>query len=104
MFAVIRTGGKQYTVRVGDYFPVEKIESEEGEIINFNEVLLVSDEEKSVKVGAPIIEGAVVTAEVLSQKRDDKIIVFKKKRRQGYRRTMGHRQSLTIVKIKDIKA
>lgn len=99
MFAVIKTGGKQYKVAENDILAVEKLSAEAGEAVTFGEVLLVGD-----KVGAPTVAGASVTAEVVRQFRDDKVIVFKKKRRQNYRRKNGHRQSLTLVRITGISA
>ena len=93
MFAVIRTGGKQYRVAPEDIIEIEKIAGAPGDIVHLGEVLLLGGD-GSPKVGSPTISGASVAAEVLEQKRDDKIIVFKKKRRQGYRRTKGHRQAL----------
>jgi large subunit ribosomal protein L21 len=101
MFAVIRTGGKQYRVAPNDIIEIEKIAGEPGDIVELGEVLLLGGE-GGPKTGTPTIAGAIVAAEVLEQKRDDKIIVFKKKRRQGYRRTKGHRQSLTALRITEI--
>ena len=103
MFAVIRTGGKQYKVANGDVIKVEKLAGEAGASINFDEVLMVSDE-GSTTVGTPLVAGAAVTAEVIAQDRGPKIIVFKKKRRQNYRRKNGHRQDLTVLRITDITA
>jgi len=100
MFAVIRTGGKQYRVAPNDIIEIEKIAGEPGDIVELGEVLLLGGE-GNPKTGSPIA-GATVAAEVLEQKRDDKIIVFKKKRRQGYRRTRGHRQALTALRITEI--
>lgn len=97
MYAVIRTGGKQYKVASGDVVKLEKIAGEEGKEVIFNEVLALDD-----TVGTPLVSGASVKATVLKQARDAKVIVFKKKRRQNYRRKNGHRQSVTIVKITDI--
>ena len=97
MYAVIKTGGKQYTVASGDVVKLEKIAGEEGKEVIFNEVLALDD-----TVGTPLVSGASVKATVLKQARDAKVIVFKKKRRQNYRRKNGHRQSVTIVKITDI--
>ncbi|MCA1971538.1 50S ribosomal protein L21 [Caenispirillum bisanense] len=97
MFAVIKTGGKQYKVAQDDVIAIEKLSSEAGEAVTFDNVLMVGD-----KVGAPIVDGASVTGEVLKQFRDDKVIVFKKKRRQNYRRKNGHRQYKTLVKITGI--
>lgn len=97
MFAVIKTGGKQYKVATDDIIAIEKLNGEAGEVVNFDNVLMVGE-----KVGAPTVPGASVTAEVLKQFKDEKVIVFKKKRRQNYRRKNGHRQQLTLVKITGI--
>ena len=97
MYAVIKTGGKQYKVATGDVIKIEKLAGEAGSEIVFNEVLALGD-----VVGQPFVVGASVKATVVKQARDAKIIVFKKKRRQNYRRKNGHRQSITIVKISDI--
>jgi large subunit ribosomal protein L21 len=96
-FAIFQTGGKQYRVAQGDIIKVEKLNAEGS--IEFDQVLMVGD-----KVGTPFVEGAKIVAEVIEQKRADKILVFKKKRRQNYRRTAGHRQFVTVLKIKEIKA
>jgi large subunit ribosomal protein L21 len=103
MFAVIKTGGKQYRVAKDDIIQVERLQAEAGASVTLDEVLMVGDGGK-VSVGAPILSGASVTAEVVEQARGPKIIVFKKKRRQNYRRKNGHRQDLTVLKITDIKA
>lgn len=95
-FAIFQTGGKQYRVAVGDIVKVEKLNAD-GKV-EFDQVLMVGD-----KVGAPLVDGAKVVAEVLEQKRADKVLVFKKKRRQNYRRTKGHRQHITVLKITEIK-
>ena len=96
-YAIFQTGGKQYRVKQGDIIKVEKLEAD-GKI-EFDQVLMIGD-----KVGSPFVEGAKVVAEVVEQKRADKILVFKKKRRQNYRRTAGHRQYVTVLKITEIKA
>jgi len=101
MYAVIKTGGKQYRVENGDIIEVEKLTADAGSTILLSPVLMFNDD-KSSKVGTPVLEGAAVSAEVLEQARGDKIIVFKKKRRKGYRRTMGHRQDLTVLRITDV--
>jgi large subunit ribosomal protein L21 len=101
MFAVIRTGGKQYRVAPNDIIEIEKIVGEPGDIVELGEVLLLGGE-GGPKTGSPTIAGAMVAAEVLEQKRDNKVIVFKKKRRKGYRRTQGHRQALTALRITEI--
>jgi large subunit ribosomal protein L21 len=103
MFAIIRTGGKQYKVSQDTYLQVEKLDAEVGAKIQISEVLMVSDG-TTTTVGAPIITGAVVTAEILEQGRAEKVIIFKKRRRQNYRRKNGHRQHLTTIKITSIKA
>ena len=100
MFAVIRTGGKQYRVAPNDVIEVEKIAGKPGEIIELAEVLLLGGD--SPKTGNPTIAGALVAAEVLEQTRGDKVVVFKKKRRKGYRRKKGHRQDLTALRITEI--
>ena len=102
MFAVIKTGGKQYTVHENDILWVEKLEAEPGACIILDEVLMFSDGKK-VTVGTPTITGATVKATVVEQMRDRKVIIFKKKRRHNYRRKKGHRQYLTQIKITDIK-
>lgn len=104
MFAIVETGGKQYTVKQGDVLRFEKLAGEKGETITLGNVLLVSDEDKNIAVGAPSVKGATVSAEILGQDRNDKVIIFKKKRRQNYRRKNGHRQQVTVVRIKEIKA
>ncbi len=101
MFAIVKTGGKQYRVNEGDVLKLEKLEGEAGSKITLDEVLMVGDD-KGVKVGAPFLKGAKVTAEVLEQKKDKKITVFKKKRRHNYRRKKGHRQQITVVRITKI--
>ena len=97
MYAVIKTGGKQYKVASGDVLKIEKIAGEAGQEVVFNEVLAIDE-----TIGTPLVAGASVKATVIKQARDAKIIVFKKKRRQNYRRKNGHRQSITLVKITDI--
>lgn len=97
MFAVIKTGGKQYRVEAGDVIVVEKLPVEENGAVTFDEVLMAGD-----KVGTPLVDGAKVSGTVLAQTRDKKVIVFKKKRRQNYRRKHGHRQHISVVRITDI--
>ena len=91
MYAVIKTGGKQYRVAIDDTLEIERLAGEAGEIIEFNEVLMVGFD-AGVEVGTPLVEGATVAAELVEQTRGKKIIVFKKKRRKKYRRKQGHRQ------------
>ena len=102
MYAVIETGGKQYRVEKDTVLSVEKLPSEKGKSVTFERILLAADKDE-VKVGAPFLKGAKVTAEVLDQYKGDKVIAFKKRRRHGYHRTRGHRQKLTKVKITSIK-
>jgi len=103
MFAIIRTGGNQYKVAQDTYLKVEKIDAEVGAKVDITDVLMISDGSKTT-VGAPVIAGAKVVAEVLEQGRGEKVIIFKKRRRQNYRRKNGHRQMLTTIKITEIKA
>jgi large subunit ribosomal protein L21 len=103
MFAVIKTGGKQYTVHENDVLWVEKLDVEPGASVVLDEVLMVGDGKK-VTVGKPTIAGATVKATVVEQMRDRKVIIFKKKRRHNYRRKKGHRQNLTVLKIEKIVA
>jgi len=100
-FAVIRTGGKQYRVTPNSVLKVEKLEAEAGATVTFHDVLAVGGE-GGLTLGAPTVPGASVSATVLEQARGDKIIIFKKKRRQNYRRKRGHRQHLTVLRIGDI--
>jgi large subunit ribosomal protein L21 len=100
MFAVFKTGGKQYRVAAEDVLKVDKIEGEPGEIVEFGEVLVVGSE--SVTLGAPTVSGATVAAEVLDQGRGPKIIAFKKRRRKNSRRKRGHRQQFTLLRITEI--
>jgi large subunit ribosomal protein L21 len=97
MFAVIRTGGKQYRVAAEDVIKVEKVKGDPGEIVQFGEVLVVGGDD--VTLGVPTIAGASVAAEVLEQGRGAKVIAFKKRRRKNSRRKRGHRQDLTVVRI-----
>ncbi len=103
MFAVIRTGGKQYRVAADDVLTIERLEGEAGSAIVFEDVLAL-DAGDGLKVGAPLVSGAKVTASIVAQTRGPQLIVFKKKRRQHYRRKNGHRQDLTQVKIESIQA
>jgi large subunit ribosomal protein L21 len=104
MYAVIRTGGKQYRVASGQVVKVERLDGDVGDTIAFDQVLMVGDEQGSdePKIGSPLVDGAQVTAEVLEQGKGPKVIVFKKKRRKNYRRKRGHRQLQTVLRIRDI--
>ena len=97
MFAVIKTGGKQYKVATNDVIRVERLAGQAGDVVTLDQVLMVGE-----KIGTPMVAGASVTATVLEQGRADKIIVFKKKRRQNYRRKKGHRQDITVLRITGI--
>lgn len=101
MYAVIRTGGKQYRVAADEVIRIEKLPGEAGDQVVFEDVLLVGNGEDAT-IGAPTVAGASVAGEVVEQARARKIIVFKKKRRKNYRRTQGHRQHLTVVRITEI--
>lgn len=102
MYAIIQTGGKQYKVKKGEKVTVDRLVGELGAEINFNEVLLIADD-SNTNIGSPTVEGASVKAVISKQFRDEKIIVFKKKRRHNYRRKNGHRQYLTEIEIQEIK-
>jgi len=101
MYAVVKTGGKQYRVLKDDIFKVEKLAGQAGDVITLEDVLMLG-EGGEVTLGAPTIEGATVAAEILEQKRDRKVLIFKKRRRQNYRRKKGHRQYQTVLKVTDI--
>lgn len=101
MYAVIRTGGKQYRVSPDDVFDIEKIPGQAGDIVEFGDVLMVVGDGEP-QLGAPLISGATVAAELVEHHRGEKIIIFKKKRRQNYRRKNGHRQSLTTIRVTEI--
>lgn len=103
MFAVIRTGGRQYKVEPGNLVRMDKIDARVGEELTWQEVLLLGEDDRIV-VGSPLVKDARVIGEVEAQGRAKKIIVFKQKRRKGYRRKQGHRQDFTAVRIKEIKA
>jgi large subunit ribosomal protein L21 len=101
MYAVVKTGGKQYRVAKNDVIVVEKLAGDQGAVLQLNDVLMISDDQGTT-VGTPTVSGAAITAEVLEQGRGDKIIVFKKKRRKNYRRTRGHQQPQTVLRVTDI--
>jgi large subunit ribosomal protein L21 len=103
MYAIVRTGGKQYQVACGDQVRVEKLEGNVGDSIDLVDVLMVSDGD-DVKIGQPVLGNAKVTAKIAEQGRGKKVIVFKRKRRKGYRLKKGHRQSYTALKIEEISA
>lgn len=102
MYAVIRTGGKQYRVATNQVIEVEKLDAEAGATVELAEVLMVGDGDGAT-VGSPLVAGASVTATVLEQGKGPKLIVFKKRRRKNFRRKTGHRQKLTVLRVTDIK-
>lgn len=104
MYAIIRTGGKQYRVAVGDTVKVETLEVEAGSEVTLNDVLLVAAEDGSIKAGKPVVEGASVKATVLSHGRSDKVRIFKFRRRKHSMKSGGHRQNYTELKIEAINA
>ncbi|HJP06129.1 MAG TPA: 50S ribosomal protein L21 [Arenicellales bacterium] len=101
MYAVVETGGKQYRLGVGDSLKVEKLAGGPGDVVDLPRVLMVADGD-AVSVGSPLVDGAVVKAEILGHGRDKKIRVFKMKRRKKYRRTQGHRQAFTQLRVTEI--
>jgi large subunit ribosomal protein L21 len=103
MYAIVYSGGKQYKVVEGETFRVEKIQGDIGSLVSFDKVLMFSDGE-TVKAGQPYVENVTVTGHIVEQNKAKKVLVFKFKRRKGYRRTQGHRQTYTAVKIDAIKA
>ena len=103
MYAVIETGSKQYRVKTGDTFEVERLTVEAGQSVTLDRVLFISTD-GLIKVGTPTVAGATVKADVVAHKRDEKKLTFKMKRRKGYHKTIGHRQELTVLKITDITA
>ena len=104
MYAVFANGGKQHRVEIGSLIDVEKLDADVGASVSFPSVLAVSDDDGNLETGSPYLENTAVTGEVIQQARAKKIIVFKSKRRKGYKRKLGHRQSFTRVKITAIGA
>jgi len=102
MYAIFQTGGKQYKASEGDLVRVERLDGEVGDEVQINEVLMVADDQ-GPQIGTPLLASAQVIGRIVEQDRDRKIIVFKQKRRKGYRRKMGHRQSYTCLRIDRIK-
>ena len=103
MYAVLETGSKQYRVAPGDTLEIERLAVEAGQPVTFDRVLLVNNDGK-LAVGSPTVSGATVVADVVAHKRGEKKLTFKMNRRKGYHKSIGHRQELTVVKIKEIKA
>lgn len=102
MFAIFKTGGKQYKAAKDALVKIEKIEGEPGSIVVFDQVVLASDGQGKVSVGAPLVKDMKISAEIVRQIKDDKVLIFKKKRRHNYRRFKGHRQQVTWIKIQEI--
>lgn len=103
MYAVLETGSKQYRVKSGDKLVVERLDVEAGQAVTFDKVLMVNND-GDLKIGAPTLDSASVVADVLEHKRGPKVLSFKKRRRKGYQKTIGHRQEQTVVRIKEINA
>jgi large subunit ribosomal protein L21 len=103
MYAVITTGGKQYKVAPGDIVRVESIEGQKGDMVEIKDVYMIVDGD-TISVGKPTLASAKITAEVVEQGRGEKLLIFKHRRRKGYRRTNGHRQNYTAIKVKEITA
>jgi large subunit ribosomal protein L21 len=103
MYAVVESGSKKYRVSAGDTLVVDRLNVEAGKEHTLDRVLLVSGDDNKVSVGSPVVQNATVLADVVEHKRGPKLIAFKMKRRKGYHRTVGHRQELTVLKIKEIK-
>ena len=101
MYAVLETGSKQYRVSAGDTLEIERLDVEAGKPITFDRVLFVGGDK--VSIGGPTVSGATIVADVVEHKRGEKKIAFKMRRREGYHKTIGHRQELTVIKIKEIK-
>lgn len=103
MYAVLETGSKQYRVKSGDKLVVERLDVEAGQAVTFDKILMVNND-GDLKIGAPTLDSASVVADVLEHKRGPKVLSFKKRRRKGYQKTIGHRQEQTVVRIKEINA
>lgn len=103
MYAIVKTGGRQYKVAPGDIVTVDRLDGEIGSEIILSEVLMIVDPQKdSIEVGRPVVSGSSVSAEIADQTKGDKVVVFRSRRRKGYRKKNGHRQPLTRLRIKDI--
>ena len=102
MYAVLETGGKQYRVAAGDKLEVERLSVEVGQPVTFDRVLLVN-RDGQLSVGAPVVDGVKVVADVVEHKRGDKVVIWKMKRRKGYHKKQGHRQELTVIQVKEIQ-
>ena len=103
MYAVLETGGKQYRVAAGDKVEVERLGVDVGQPVTFDRVLLIN-RDGQLSVGAPIVDGAKIVADVVEHKRGDKVVIWKMKRRKGYHKKQGHRQELTVIQVKEIQS
>ena len=99
MFAILKTGGKQYKVKENDIIFVEKLSNKKDDSVKLNEILLLSNDDKKIEIGTPILKNVSINAKILEQKKLKKVVVFKKKRRKNYKKKMGHRQNITVLKI-----
>ena len=99
MFAILKTGGKQYKVKENDIIFVEKLSYKKDDSVKLNEILLLSNDDKKIEIGTPILKNVSINAKILEQKKLKKVVVFKKKRRKNYKKKMGHRQNITVLKI-----
>ena len=99
MFAILKTGGKQYKVKENDIIFVEKLSYKKDDSVKLNEILLLSNDGKKIEIGTPILKNVSIKAKILEQKKLKKVVVFKKKRRKNYKKKMGHRQNITVLKI-----
>ncbi len=104
MYAIIQTGNKQYRVEEGNMITIDRTDIEEGNQINFDSILLIGENDQTVKIGMPFVDGANVTGKVLYHHRGKKITIFKRRTKTGYRKKQGHRQNYTRVEITEIKA
>jgi len=102
MYAVFKTGGKQFRAEPGTRIRIPSLDAEPGDSVTFDHILLAGDGEETVQVGTPMVDGASVKAEVLRHGRADKVIVFKRKRRKGYRKKQGHRQNFTEIRVEEV--
>ena len=102
MFAVIKTGGRQFCISPNDVLKINKLNNNKNDVVEIKDILMYSDDSSNVTVGTPLVNGATVKLQVLDQVKNDKVIIFKKHRRHNYRRKRGHRQDMTLVKVLEI--
>jgi len=103
MFAVIKSGGKQYKVAAGDVIKLEKLPGNVGSMVQFSDVIAITSDSGQLTLGSPVVQGATVSGEILEQGKDEKVLIFKKRRRHNYRRKRGHRQEVTWLRVREIK-